>query len=459
MDKATKKRLREAFQTNLISSSFDFLGYSVQKNVLILQFQLGEILFENRDEFSINLEPMASTYQFRKLALFYGMAKAFQYVQHFLVSELRVHNSLFDEQEENFWKIYYEKYSMELFYSQKIPLDFLCKISFYREEAAFPHDHLIVSKKTILLGVGGGKDAIYAYETLEQSKIPTALFYTYETNEEYELRHALTQQMSIKYNRKYYWAKRNEIATPEIRDIIARQKKAGIKPSAPAASTNAIRMAIFSLSEGFGYISTCNEKSADFGNTIYKGKEVNHQYSKSLSFEKALGERLQAIIPGLQYFSILKPLYEVRIVQGFSKLTEYHSHFNSCNRNAATWCLSCSKCAFIYVLLAAFLRPEQLSDIFQENLFNKPSLKESFLELMGLVGIKPLECVGEKEEVWLALFWAKKYGHTGTIIDMFHEKVLPSIDVTALEKKYMHIYDKKTEHCIPSEILRKVQWI
>ncbi|MFV0430466.1 MAG: hypothetical protein ACK5KO_13690 [Arachnia sp.] len=135
--------------------------------------------------------------------------------------------------------------------------------------------------------------------------------------------------------------------------------------------------------------------------------EVNHQWSKSWAFEKLLAEAL-AQVPGMpQYFSLLRPWSELWIARQFVELCqEYFTSFCSCNRAFLTdparrsvgWCSQCDKCAFLDLILAPYLSPEQLAEVFTrgEPLRNADLLSQ----FKGLVtsGHKPWECVGDEAE-------------------------------------------------------------
>jgi hypothetical protein len=54
-------------------------------------------------------------------------------------------------------------------------------------------------------------------------------------------------------------------------------------------------------------------------------------------------------------------------------------------------------------MLSPFIAEEKLIELFGENLFNKESLKETFIDLTGNGKLKPFECVGTKEEVGYAI--------------------------------------------------------
>ena len=154
------------------------------------------------------------------------------------------------------------------------------------------------------------------------------------------------------------------------------------------------------------YIVLSNEGSANEPTVI--GTNINHQYSKSFEFENDFcGYTLKTFKINIKYFSLLRPIYEIQIAKLFSKYTEYHKIFRSCNLGSKqtpwVWCCNCPKCLFIFIMLSAFLSKEEVVDIFGENLLDKKELENSFLELIGESETKPFECIGTIDEVKYAL--------------------------------------------------------
>jgi UDP-N-acetyl-alpha-D-muramoyl-L-alanyl-L-glutamate epimerase len=137
---------------------------------------------------------------------------------------------------------------------------------------------------------------------------------------------------------------------------------------------------------------------------------VNHQYSKSATFEAEFRSVLAAALgpaAPVSYFSELRPFSELWVAQRFAGLTQYHRTFRSCNRafhldpahRLDHWCGQCDKCCFIDLILAPFLSAAELSQIFdgREPLADPDgSLEAKFRALLGtLPDAKPFECVGE----------------------------------------------------------------
>ncbi|MBP5342082.1 MAG: hypothetical protein J6Y52_06990 [Bacteroidales bacterium] len=130
---------------------------------------------------------------------------------------------------------------------------------------------------------------------------------------------------------------------------------------------------------------------------------VNHQYSKSLEFENDFREYIEAST--FNYFSFLRPLSELQIAMLFSRFTDYHDVFRSCNVGSKQdiWCGHCAKCLFAYIILSPFIEPERLNAIFGKSMLDDGTLRTEFLQLIGQAETKPFECVGTVDEVNTAL--------------------------------------------------------
>ena len=152
------------------------------------------------------------------------------------------------------------------------------------------------------------------------------------------------------------------------------------------------------------YIAFSNEASANEATVV--GTNINHQYSKSISFEKDFKEYVECYLPyNIEYFSLLRGLDEIQITKLFSNYKKYHDVFISCNKGirSSNWCGTCPKCLFVYIMLRAFLAEEELIKIFGKNLLDDEKLLTTFIELIGKSTTKPFECVGTIDEVRLAV--------------------------------------------------------
>jgi UDP-N-acetyl-alpha-D-muramoyl-L-alanyl-L-glutamate epimerase len=164
-----------------------------------------------------------------------------------------------------------------------------------------------------------------------------------------------------------------------------------------------------------------NEWSASAPTLVHDGRPVNHQYSKSASFEAAFRDVLAADPAGLpQYFSALRDRTELWVGEEFAGLEQYHPSFRSCNRafhidstrRMEHWCGQCDKCCFIDLILAPFMSADALRAVFAADgggrePLSDPALAPKFRTLLGS-GTKPFECVGEVNECRAAVLLAAR---------------------------------------------------
>jgi len=163
-------------------------------------------------------------------------------------------------------------------------------------------------------------------------------------------------------------------------------------------------LAFISVLVAFGsrskYIALSNENSAN--ESTVPGTNINHQYSKSIEFERDFRNYVaENINDKVQYFSFLRPLSELQIASLFAQCEAYHPVFRSCNVGSKTdsWCGYCPKCLFTWIILSPFLSREKLTAIFGKDLMADVSLQPIWEELNGTAVVKPFECVGTVEEV------------------------------------------------------------
>lgn len=183
---------------------------------------------------------------------------------------------------------------------------------------------------------------------------------------------------------------------------------------------------------GANYIALSNESSANEATVVTDSFQANHQYSKSFEFEQDFRNYVKNFISPVasvaEYFSLLRPLSEIKIAENFSQYPQYFDVFKSCNVGSKTdsWCGHCAKCLFVYIILAPFLKPDVLQKIFSngadkgKNLLDDISLLPLLKELVGESETKPFECVGTRSEINWALQQIIERGeHGGVLLDEY----------------------------------------
>ena len=192
----------------------------------------------------------------------------------------------------------------------------------------------------------------------------------------------------------------------------------------PFSSLVALSRLLGAFVQRHRYVVAANEYSANFGNVIVNGFEVNHQYPNRTTLWDEVRALVKAeILPDVTYFSILRPLYEIQIAKlfaGYAK-QKYFGSFRSCNlgHRADYWCLQCPKCAFILLALTPHLSESQLFSIFGATDIAFPPIRQWIVTLCS-DGMKPFECVGTRNESLVALWMChKKHPHDPLIQSLF----------------------------------------
>ncbi len=266
-----------------------------------------------------------------------------------------------------------------------------------RAENSKPGNIGISEPERILVAVGGGKDSIVSIETLKRAGFDVGLF----SVNSYQPIEATAQTAHIAL----------QTADRKLDPHLFELNKAGAPNGhVPVTAVNSLIAILTALAQGFDAVVFSNEASSSFGNVEWAGKTINHQWSKGIEFERLLRDSLPVGAP--QYFSLLRPLSELRISRCFAELNDYHSVFTSCNRaftlqesDRTSWCGDCPKCRFVFLSLAPFLGREALLAIFSgRDLLADDSQYTGFLELLAVDGLlKPFECVGEPQECRVAV--------------------------------------------------------
>ena len=318
---------------------------------------------------------------------------------------IKIKSGKLTEEQAKFWNTVYTKGLGEFFY--KNDLDFEGLINFSSDATEEPKSIEIEElHNRVLVPVGGGKDSIVTIELLKDMGVDCVLFRIGK----HKLIDATAKEAKlplINVERKL---------SPELLRL---NEEGALNGHVPISAYLSFLSMITSLLYGFDYIVLSCERSANEGNVEYKGHKINHQWSKSLEFERMLQKYISSYItPSIECVSLLRPMSELNIAQIFSTHPKYFPHMTSCNANwritdekpKEKWCGHCPKCAFAFSQLAAFLPKDQLLKIFGKNLFEDESLIPLYKQLLGLEGFKPFECVGTPEETTAAMLLAAVSG-------------------------------------------------
>lgn len=303
----------------------------------------------------------------------------------------------------DFWNKVYQRGLGEFFYRNR--LDPKIFSGFPANPKIKTQSWRLTRSSRYLVGLGGGKDSAVVLELLREQKIKVRPLVV-ETESASRLINEVTRVAK---------AKPLKIRRSLDKKIFNRYPD-GHNGHIPISAIYAFLGALAAVLYDYSAFVVGNEYSSNFGNTVWRGQNINHQWSKSADFENLFSRYLEDFLtPDIKYFSLLRPFYEIRIAELFSRYKKYFNVFSSCNQNfkirketdQPRWCGHCAKCAFSFAILAPFVAKKELLKIFKKNLFNDPDLLPIFADLLGLGKIKPLDCVGTPEETRAAFYLAK----------------------------------------------------
>lgn len=198
----------------------------------------------------------------------------------------------------------------------------------------------------------------------------------------------------------------------------------------------------------YKYLVLSNEASSDEGNANYLGKVVNHQYSKSSEFEKDFQNYNTNFLSNTVYFSFLRSLTDLQIAQLFAEMGKYFDVFRSCNVSQKTdsWCSNCSKCLSTYILLSPFMSKKTLDKIFGQDLLRKRSLLPMLKDLSLPERIKPLECVGTRDEINACLNWlSDRFNKKEHLVEWYYNNYYQRFKDNDLNKMIKVDYSSQNE--------------
>ncbi len=420
--------------------------------------------------------------------------------------EIEIKAGYLDKQQIKWWKDFILNGMGQFFYENKIDFtksNFL-KITSVAENSSplklAENSSPQSLTKNFLIPMGEGKDSIVTLELLKKfdkisvgKKSQIDCFVVNPTKEHFKIL-------------KIAKIKNPIIAQRKIDPVLLELNRKGSYPACPERSRRELaegflnghtpitavisNLAVFcAVLFGFKSVVMSCERSSNEGNVRYLKKTINHQWSKSFEFENKYRNYVKKYLvkdinPApfmhrrcvVNYFSFLRPLYEIQIAKIFSKFSEYFPVFLSCNEARKTnswtkkptgkWCGRCSKCLFIWTILYPFVKEKELIKIFGKNLFKDKKLIPIMKELIGNDKYKPFECVGTKKETLIAFYLSYKiyigdtYVNLPLLLRYFEKKVLPKYSKLKLEqdsKKILSSWNKQNN--LPKEFdkaLRKL---
>lgn len=388
---------------SFIFESYDF---NDSTKTLLLRYSLdSEVHFEEKYIFDFDFSPYNKTSLNKTIERLFFIAGV-SYYKTYIPPEIIVKAGTINGAEAKFYSKTYEKGLGEFWYVNN--LDPKTKIVFpvsgENAEEKFSHNGT-----GVLVAVGGGKDSLVSIELLKEIGVKDIS--TWSLNHKAQLE-PLVERIGTNH---YYVGREWDKKLNNPKDDLPESYNGHVPISAIFACTGAV----VAVLTGKKDVVMSNERSSDEPTLTYQGLEINHQYSKSSEFETDFQNILKNdFSDSLRYYSLLRPLSEVQIAKQFIKtgFNKYHDVFSSCNSafvhgsNSISWDGTCSKCAFIYLVLSTYVDEDKLNNLIGHNLLLDATLENTYNQLLGIDGEKPLECVGEiAESRWAMDKMKEKY--------------------------------------------------
>jgi len=282
----------------------------------------------------------------------------------------------------------------------------LFSFSFDKGYRPMPRGFLLHHTDGLIVPIGGGKDSLASLLILKSHPGDKIAFAINPGN-------ATRESVKIAGLQDQFFEVRRSI-DPLLLDL---NQKGFLNGHTPFSALLGFVSVLAAVITGHSQIVLSNESSAN--EPTIPGTDINHQYSKSYSFESDFRKYISMnVTSDVNYFSLLRPLNELQIASIFTSDKKFYSVFRSCNAGSKTnvWCCNCSKCLFTFIILAPFIPHHELVAIFGEDLFEKESLTGILDQLSGFSPEKPFECIGTINEVNSAL---------GYLADKHHQEKLP----------------------------------
>ncbi len=375
-------------------------------SILRFHFSIDEYDFYPQWTFPFDIPESSNKALINEIAFSLGMAELVSYWKCACCPEVEVRCGYLSEWQKNWWKKLYFNGLGEFFYRNEITPDFeeFMHISVNGTQLTVSDAEKTLNASGILVPIGGGKDSVVSVELLKKHK---ADIYPYIINPRGATL-GCVEAAGIS-SEKTVGVRRTIDKT-----LLELNKQGYLNGHTPFSAVVAFSAELFAAIKGLKYIALSNESSAN--EAYVDGTTINHQYSKSTEFERDFREYCEHIFGSIskdcypEYFSLLRPWSEWQIAREFVKHKQYFSVFQSCNLGSKTdvWCCECAKCLYVYILLSAFLKDDELVKIFGCNMLEKTHLSDMFDGLLLDGEDKPFECVGTRDEIRLSLDMALK---------------------------------------------------
>jgi hypothetical protein len=396
------------------AKSLIFESFTVNQGQYVFKYLLDEVTYEIQLSHSTPSQLITSNLQTVLFNL--GMCYLIDIAEVTVPQSITINFNI-SELQLNFWQTLYEEVAKEKMYIYHLDLKLLeAKWQVNKTGQKFEAFSFSEQPTKISLCLTGGKESLTLLKLLKGKKDLLLFFLNPETS--------IHRQRVFDRVKDEFLAVRTISNRPQILRAIKEKYQSGF-----GSGVDMAHLVFNSLLLSTQYVLIGNEYSANFSNFVYQGYPINHQYVKSLHFAQKINRYLKLFVTdSFKYHSPFFGLYEYVIASPLFKTDEYLEVLTSCNKTTefVNFCSDCHKCAFTYLISALYTTEAHLKTYFSRDLLADVNL---FKPLMDFVGEKPLDCVGEKIEAWVALdqLSQKEDFKNKPVVQYFREKIRPFI--------------------------------
>ena len=380
------------------------------------------------------------------LVLHLGLIESFSYWKATCSPSIVINAGALDDEQLAWWQDLLLHGMREFFYVNKIDFtreDFV-KLSVRDSRIVRAYEQPLSNRS--LIPIGGGRDSAFTARAFQQAAKPFGCLLLNPIPAARRIASAAGCDQPIVVHRTL---------DPRLLELNQAGYLNGHTPfSAMLAFLSAICLAVYDYSNTV----IANERSSDEGNTVFLGKKINHQYSKSFAFEEKFDQYLQKyLLKNARYFSFVRPLYELQIGQAFACHPEMFGAFRSCNRNqkSDSWCGACPKCLSVFITSYPFVSDADLIRMFGSDFFQSESSLPIIRQLAGLDEHKPFECVTTFDEAIASLHLCvekcEREGKRLPVALQYARESILSGDGRAAEIAARVLSNDDSRHRIPAE--------
>jgi hypothetical protein len=260
----------------------------------------------------------------------------------------------------------------------------------------------------------GGKDSLVAAKLLERAGLPFAtLASAHSIYGPAAAQHALLERVASVTTRtrsERLWVIDDLLDAP----IAALRPELGVTRVLAAETPASLFAALpIALARGYRGLVVPYERAVATAYLEWGSEPVTREWGKSWDAERMLDAYIRtSLLSNVRYFSVLQSVHHEVIFELLARDAVLAPLTHSCDVRKP-WCGACTKCAYVWLQMAAHLPADIVRATFPADVGEDPRNLKRLRQLLGIGEHTPFECVGGVAETRVALASALRNGWTG----------------------------------------------